>query len=66
MLFMHNETGSLYELLILSISEDIFTNIPDGRQAFRLADFTLDGLGEMHSMKYYEFADNFTFIGFVF
>lgn len=66
MIFMNIETGFIYELLILSLSEENNELFPvDGRRAFRLEEFTLQGTDDLQAMRVSDFYKYFAFIGFI-
>ncbi len=68
MIFMHNETGDLYELLILSLDDSNNENfIQTGKRAFRMGEFTLYGQykGPVGQLSCSDFCEQFTFVGII-
>ena len=64
MIFMHKESGELFELLILSVDETglvYYTDTP----VYRIDKFTLYGDCVSQGDLISEFTNNFEFIGFL-
>lgn len=65
MIFMHRETGELYELLILSV-EDVGLIYPaDDRRAYGIGDFTLYGFEDPQRLTSGEFTEHFECLGWL-
>jgi hypothetical protein len=67
MIFMHIESGELYEMLIMSLNDDKMVFTADGvsRYAYGIGEFTLLNPNEKQIRKCLvsEFASTFEFIG---
>jgi hypothetical protein len=63
MLFLHNETGELFEFLLLSVEETGLKYTLSGAPIFTIGEFTLYGKGKPKSLSVSEFANHFTLIG---
>jgi hypothetical protein len=65
MIFMHKETGELYELLVVSLEEVGLVSTFDGRSAYGIGDFALCGLTDSRPLASQEFSDCFECLGFL-
>lgn len=65
MVFMHKESGELYQMLIVSASETDIIRIADDADCFELNDFTLIGSGVAQEAKKSEIQDQFEFLGLI-
>ena len=64
MIFIHNETGELYELLILSLDDsNNETFKKDNRPVYRLKEITMMGITSVKAASMSDFARMFTLIG---
>lgn len=66
MIFMHNETGSMFEMLILSLDDsnnEVFRE--DNITAYRVGKITMVGAGSVRAASMLDFANLFTFIGWI-
>jgi hypothetical protein len=65
MIFMHKETGELYELLVVSLEEVGLVSTFDKRSAYGIGDFALYGLADPRQLASQEFSDYFECLGFL-
>ena len=67
MIFMHNESGGLVELLIKSVTDDVFIEKQTGDKLFRLSELSMHNENELgiNILLMSEFYKHFTFIGFI-
>jgi len=65
MIFMHNETGFLYEFLVGSLENIGLYSHYSGQPAYAIGGFVLYGIGTPVEVKVSEIQDKFTFIGFL-
>lgn len=67
MIFMHNESGELVELLVKSVTEDYFREIQTGEQLYRISEMSMHNENELgvKIILKSDFYKHFTFIGFI-
>ena len=63
MIFIHKESGELFELMITALADLGESEISTNNKAFRVGNFTLYGSGDHKKVKLSEIGLNFEFIG---
>lgn len=67
MIFMHNETGELVELLIKSVTDELFYEKQTGEQLYRISEVSMhnENVLGINILLMSDFYKHFTFIGFL-